>query len=259
MNHADVCQQDDIHHQGIDNGGNSHNVVIKHKGTTGNGDGLSSILHTDLNHYGTLFLTRQTHQPRQHDARQHGQQYQYRDGHAQLRELLNDGLPVLNKEYRGQKNQQGKGQTLQHIVHLLGRIGTIRRNTQTDNDGNGHQYDVLHQKIAHRQMYIDGTAHIRCHRIHNQRPRKQCDDTAESRQRHRQRHITARQHREHVAGTTARTTGNQHDAQEEYGLHAKQVTYLQGNQGQTDNLSCQTGNHGIRAFNNQSEVRRTQR
>ena len=71
MNNPDIGQQDDIHHQGIDNGRNGHDIVVKHKRTAGNGNSLGSILHTDFNDDGTLLLLRQVHQPRQQEARQH--------------------------------------------------------------------------------------------------------------------------------------------------------------------------------------------
>ena len=99
MDDAHVGQQDDIHHQSIDNGRNSHDVVVEHKRTAGNGNGLGSILHANLNHDGTLLFMLQAHQPRQAHARQHRQQYQYGNGQTQLGKFLDDGFAVLNEEY----------------------------------------------------------------------------------------------------------------------------------------------------------------
>lgn len=60
---TNIDQEDNIHHQRINNGWNSHYIVVKHKRTARNGDSLGSILHAYLNHDSALLLTRQLHQP----------------------------------------------------------------------------------------------------------------------------------------------------------------------------------------------------
>ena len=49
LENAHIRQQDDVHHQRIDDSGYRHHVVGKDKRTAGNRDSLGSVLHAYFN------------------------------------------------------------------------------------------------------------------------------------------------------------------------------------------------------------------
>ena len=58
-----IDEEDNVHHQGIDDGGNGNNLIVEDKGTTCHGDGLCGILHPYLYDNGTLFPSCEVHDP----------------------------------------------------------------------------------------------------------------------------------------------------------------------------------------------------
>ena len=60
------------------------------------------------------------------------------------------------------------------------------------------QHEILFYQIAHGQRNARRRPHRRRHPAHHQRQREQRDDAAHRREHHRQRHIPAREPREHI-------------------------------------------------------------
>ena len=68
----DVCEQDDIHQQGVDDGGNGHGVVVEDKGAGGKGYALGCILHTDFYDYRALLGDMEFHGSAKKATGRHG-------------------------------------------------------------------------------------------------------------------------------------------------------------------------------------------
>ena len=61
--YSDIRQQDEVHHQGVDDRRDSNDLVVKDQGTASDGDGLCGILHTDLDDECTPLFGGQFEQP----------------------------------------------------------------------------------------------------------------------------------------------------------------------------------------------------
>ena len=65
LGEAYVDEEDDVHHEGIDDGGDGDDLVVEDEGTARHGDGLGCVLHADLDDQGATLLTRQAGEPRE--------------------------------------------------------------------------------------------------------------------------------------------------------------------------------------------------
>ena len=106
-------------------------------------------------------------------------------------------------------------------MHTLGQRRMTNSYPQTSQDGYGHQYQILNQQVADGQMDIHIRAYMLCHQVHDERTRKQGDDTAKGCQRYREGYVATCQHGKDIAGTATRTTGYQHDAQKKQRCNMK--------------------------------------
>ena len=107
-------------------------------------------------------------------------------------------------------------------------------------------------------MHVSTCADRGSNPCHDERNGEEGDDGTACRQCDGECHIASCQHGEHIARTTARTAGNEHDAQEKERVEVKNGTYSPSNKGQQDNLSDHSCQHGQGTLQNQLEIVWTQ-
>lgn len=109
LDDGDVGDQDDVHHQGIDDGRDGYHVVVEHQRAARDGDGLGGVLHPHLDDDGAPFFSREVHGAAQQCPAAHGKQNEYADGQPQLTEAVDDGGAVLEEKHGRQENQGREG------------------------------------------------------------------------------------------------------------------------------------------------------
>ena len=107
-------------------------------------------------------------------------------------------------------------------------------------------------------MHISTRTDGGCDPSHDEGYCEEGDDGAASRQGDGECHIASCQHGKDVAGTATRTASDEHDAQKEEGFEVEDVPYNPCNEGQEDDLSDDSCQHGPRALENQAKIVRTQ-
>ena len=255
---ANVSQQNYIHQQGIDDGGNGDNVVVEDERTTRHGDGLCGVLHSDFDDDGATLATRQSHQPRKQYATHHRRKNQDADRRAQRREFPNDGVLMGEEKHRRKRYQQRKSKEFEDFVDASSEFLFSHRQPDAEHDGNGHQNDVLHEQIADGQMDIGAGSDVLRDPRHDHRNGEQRNDATKRRERHREGDIAFRQHRENIARTAARTTCHEHDAKEKQRRKPENTAHRPRNDGQQDNLANQTSQNGFRTMEKEFEICRFQ-
>ena len=118
---AHVGQQDHVHHQGVDDGGDGHAPVVEDKGAGGHGDGLGCVLHAHLDNDGALLLCTQAEDVAEQSRPRGGTEEEQGGGQAQRAEVVGDSGLVLHEEDAGQQHQGREGQSGEHSLDLSGR------------------------------------------------------------------------------------------------------------------------------------------
>ena len=212
---ADVGEENEVHHQGIDDGGDGDDLVMEDEGAAGDGDSLCGVLHADLDDEGASFPDSQFQEPCKQCAATGCRQNQHRHREAQGRELCDDGLLVLDEEDRYQQQQSRHGDAFEYVVNLLCDLRAEHIDEETDGDRYNHEHEVLHQQVAYGQVNIRRLSYARCHPCHDQRQGEEGDDTAAGCECDRERHVAFRQHREHIARAASRAAGDEHYSYDE--------------------------------------------
>ena len=106
-------------------------------------------------------------------------------------------------------------------------------------DRQQHQHQVLFNQVSDRQDDTHALPHQPGSPAHHNGDGKQGNDTAECRQGHGKGHISPAQFGKYVRGTTARTTGDEHQADKENRRQPEQVSQPQGDERQQYQLSRQ--------------------
>ena len=120
---GDVEEQEHVHHQGIDDGGDGDDLVGKDEGAASDGDGLGSVLHADFDDDGAAFGSREAKKEGKKCAATHGEEDEDGDGEAEGGKFADDGVAMLEEEEGGEKDEGWEGNASEDVVDAQGDGG----------------------------------------------------------------------------------------------------------------------------------------
>ena len=155
------CQEDEVHHQGVDDRRDGYYFIIEDKRTARDGNGLRGILHADLDDQRAAFFACKTEEPSEQCAATGSSQNE--DGHreAERSKLRGDSLSVLHEKNRYQQQQSRHRDTLKDTMDLLSRLFPEDIDNEPDGYRHDHENNILDNQFTDRQ--------VDCHRFSDAR------------------------------------------------------------------------------------------
>ena len=155
----DIEQEDDVHHQGVEDSRDGHWTAVEDERGKGNGNGLGGVLHADFDDNGAADSRREPAKAREQRTAQHSQQDERGRGHSKDSKVVHYLLGVLEKKHQGQEHQGRESGFAENPANLGGGMRPESAEQDAGKDGNEKQDEVLQQELALLELAISRHFH----------------------------------------------------------------------------------------------------
>lgn len=244
----DIEQEDDVHHQGVEDSRDGHLTAVEDERGKGNGNGLGGVLHADFDDNGAADSRREPAKAREQRTAQHSQQDERGRGHSKDSKVVHYLLGVLEKKHQGQEHQGRESGFAENPANLGGGMRPESAEQDAGKDGNEKQDEVLQQELAYGQVDFETglPGNETGSKFHDERQGEKRDHAADGGQGDRKSHIAFGQHRKDIGRAATRTAGYQHQSHEINRAEMEYPAQAEGDERKENQLPQHSEQHGSR-------------